>query len=238
MPGRGVEPPSANGGQDPKSCVYAISPPGHIAILPVNLTYSHKVVKLPSNMANTATLPPMQTKKETRPNLSQIIGGTFEDIFGIVSGRDTEYTNEGPVTKEEFKDLLKSPEHKPGMPATGSIEFNQRPAVLSQEISQISSVRSRVEALQSKREEVNKKIGIGNTSYQDTVKDDFTLRVDVQMDLDKANSELSTDQLKANREFQIQKAQGKKASAQNAAMEGGTGQTKSGQANISFQAVG
>ena len=51
MPRRGVEPPYL-AAQDPKSCVSTIPPPGHEAILPVNLTYSYKVVELPSNMAD------------------------------------------------------------------------------------------------------------------------------------------------------------------------------------------
>ncbi len=207
MPRRGVEPPCL-AAQDPKSCMSTIPPPGHEAILTVNLTYSYKVVKLPFNMPNQTLSPFSSQKTETRNDPSKAPGamGWINETAELIAGGGGSFVNERPLTKQEFQDIQQPPERRAGMPVRGSIEFNQR---LHQEITQISSARSKIDALKAKRQEVNTKIGIGNTSYEDTVREDFTLRVDVQTDLNKANSKLNEEQLKAKRETTIAQATGK-----------------------------
>ena len=150
-------------------------------------------------MASNTTLQSTQPKKEVKIHPRDVIGGLFEDAFETLTGSGTGFLNEAPLTKQEFKDIQKWPEQKTAMPDRGSIEFNRRATVVTQEISQISSARSTIDALKAKRQEVNTKIGIGNTSYEDTVREDFTLRVDVQTDIDKANSQLTEKQIKATR---------------------------------------
>lgn len=182
------------------------------------------------------TLPPFSQKTETRKDPSRAPGamGWINESLELIAGGGGSFVNERPLTKQEFQDIQKQPEQGAGMPARGSIEFNQRLQVLPQEIIQISSARSKIDALKAKRQEVNTKIGIGNTSYEDTVREDFTLRVDVQTDLDKANSKLTYEQLKDKREIQIKQAQKQEASAQNAEMEGGAGVVGGGKANLKF----
>mgnify|MGYP001580519147 FL=1 len=162
-------------------------------------------------MTNQTLSPFSSQKTETRKDPSKAPGamGWINESLELIAGGGGSFVNERPSTKQEFQDIQKQPEYRAGMPVRGSIEFNQRLQVLPQEITQISSARSKIDALKAKRQEVNTKIGIGNTSYEDTVREDFTLRVDVQTDLNKANSKLNEEQLKARRETTIAQATGK-----------------------------
>lgn len=156
----------------------------------------------------TQTLTQTQPKHE-RINPRDIIGGFFGELMEDVTG--IRPVNEGPVAKQDLESFRTSPEHQVntlGMPSRGTIEFNHKVQIISQEIAWITSAKSREGTLQTRRAEINNKIGIGNASYVDTVKDDFTLRIDVQTDVDRTNSELSTAQLKAKRQNLVAQATG------------------------------
>lgn len=115
---------------------------------------------------------------------------------------------------------------KTKFPSKGSIEFNSQKQAeleermkraqqetqsqqLSREIAGISSARDRKDWLDNKRAEINSKIGIKNASYEDTVRDDGSLRADVEVDLERANSELTEEQIKSKKENQVAQATGK-----------------------------
>lgn len=75
-----------------------------------------------------------------------------------------------------------------------------------------NSLENRV-MLHGKREDTNKKIKSGNVSYEGTVDDSGKVRIDVEILIDKANSQLAAEQLKAKREKMLaktNKSRGKK----------------------------
>ena len=167
-----------------------------------------------------STLQPVQPKREVRRD--QILGGTMGFIdetigetFTYITG-DYPIVNEGPVRGPALENLNKSPEMVRGeltgfrKPRTEA-DVNPEIAVnsIQQEILAEHNQAKIEPTIEQRRTEVNSKIGIGNVLYKDTVRDDGTLRVDVQVDLDRKNSELDAEQLKVKRESQIALARGK-----------------------------
>lgn len=72
------------------------------------------------------------------------------------------------------------------------------------------------------RKSVNQKVGFSNDAYIGTVDDNFQVRADISIMLDKPNSEMSAADLAAKRTMDIQKAKGKKGVNQKGQFEGST----------------
>ncbi len=131
MPRRGVEPPCL-AAQDPKSCVYAISPPGHETIpkyflgsklfnesyklelnefiLPVNLTYSYKVVEYARpNMSSPQD--PITMQKEAVPDSSRPFAGrnSTEQRHSSVVNRGTLFFSTPRLSPGTSTDPLSGP---------------------------------------------------------------------------------------------------------------------------------
>ncbi len=155
-------------------------------------------------MADTSTLTP-QPKTETRR--SPVFGG-IGDFFGEVIERATGISplvNEGLVRSQEILDPERGWEKGAiaNFQTTRSKEdvFPQlRLRKLQSELASEHQETSNAEALKQKRIEVNTAIGIVNPLYEDTVGDDGELRTDVKVDFARANSELETKDLKAQRQ--------------------------------------
>ena len=138
--------------------------------------------------------------KETKVNLSQMVGGTFEAVVGSFLGTPPSYETREAITTPV-------PEYIQKAFSSGEIKDFQKPRDPEIQIrrlqSQLSQARQEIltkEPLTAKRIDVNTKIGgIGNVLYEDTVSDDGTLRRDVKTYLTRKNSELEAGQLEAKR---------------------------------------
>lgn len=166
-------------------------------------------------MADTNTLQHPQPKQE-RLNPSQVIGGTFEDIFETITGTGTGYVHEAQVMEgqgipKDLENLASTSEFKTKFPTSGEITGFQKAKALeaAEEIISVHRQEQMQNPLTQKRIEVNSAIGIRNVLYEDTVNSDGSLRVDVQVEMDKKNSEIAEAELKAKREAQLVQARGK-----------------------------
>ena len=253
MPRRGVEPPCL-AAQDPKSCVYTISPPGHEAILPVNLTYSYKVVKLPSYMAN-QTPSPFSQQAEAKKDLSRAPGamGWLNEIIGettelIIEGKGN-LVNERPTNPEQWI----GPKSKgleagsiTGFQAPRSVEktdeqllVEQRAAVAeAKSILKQSHAESviqeeiRHEVVGMSEEDRNKRLRL-NTSLRKEHTEDAYHMAELYRQI---KGEVSTiEQQEKAREIP---SPAKQPSAMEGAFEGRSGSQGGGTANLSNQAVG
>ena len=167
----------------------------------------------------TQTLTPAQPKQE-RVNPRDMIGGTFEYIYDSILG--TGSANESPIRSQEILDAER------GWVEKGSLSNFQtarrkedvfpqlRQRQLESELATTYQKTSKEEALKQRRAEVNPMIGINNVSYEDPVKDDFSLRTDVQTDVDRKNSELKAKDLKAQRQGTLMVASNKPTSPKGA----------------------
>lgn len=169
-------------------------------------------------MATSAFAPPQP--KQERVNPRDMIGGTFEYIYDSILG--TGSVNESPVRSPEILDAER------GWVEKGSLSNFQtarrkeyvfpqlRLKRLQSEVAAAYQETQTAQPLKQKRIEVNSAIGIGNVEYEDTVDDDGQERIDVEVYLERRNSELQTNELKAKRKEQLVAARKKATSPKGA----------------------
>lgn len=136
------------------------------------------------------------------------IGGAIGELFtGDILAKPEPANSQTHIGGQTELRFNKSPEE----------EYKEKVRVASfqkdvaSEQAQVRSEDAQKRARAQQIEQVNKTIGISNTSYEGTVNENGELRIDVQTYYEQANSALSEQEIKAQRQNQIAKGSSKQA---------------------------
>lgn len=174
--------------------------------------------------AETANLEPKPPKLERNPSLNILKSGDLGIVFGetkvlakkgVALGKDVNFALKDLFINYIFIGMGKPKEQKtPEQKEKEAIQKTNKKGFFDslKGFSNFFLSIDRKTALNRQREDINKKVGPTNLSFEEILSNSGQVRVDIQTELDRKNSELEANQVKQKREKQLSFINGKKKS--------------------------
>jgi len=121
------------------------------------------------------------------------------EVFSII--RESLGGFQNPRTKE---DLAKTPELMQKKQDQANLEYQRKFfSTTAEDVNKVAMTEDVREIRRSRIIDVNTKLKYSNVEFEGTVNEDGSLRIDVQANLERVNSEMSEEEVKANRDSML-----------------------------------